>query len=446
MAPNPPIPNLTPVYVTPTPDAPIPLATGRFAIQQGSYTGEGDGTLTLVWASQPRLRFYIPSLDPVGLLSAGKAVLRHLASNAEGVAQVTTTQHSQGQPDSDLGAQGHLTRNMIMGADQPADHVIFHLVNFWNYVNPCPNPTPPEYYVHRLVFEGAGWRVTLQAVEKVRDLVRDLDADSGYAITHAGKVERVDGSSFPRSQAQELFSALYYFFSFVRGFWCPSILYVARDAVGTELWQDWTVLPVTPWTKVLSWFPSDPGCLATVFPGFLRLWQNPDWQDILRVVIHWYVETNLQAGAIEGAIILCQNALERLAYYVLVHDRHVLPETAFQQGGGMTAAHRLRLLFTEFGLPLDVGPNTVRITNLPALAASRKWDAPQALVNLRNCIIHPDQHNNQRLQNYPIPARTDAWIIGLWYLDVILLKLFGHTGCYVNRRSCRFEGEVESVP
>jgi hypothetical protein len=88
----------------------------------------------------------------------------------------------------------------------------------------------------------------------------------------------------------------------------------------------------------------------------------------------------------------------------------------------------------------------VRITNLPALATARNWDAPQALVGLRNCIIHPDQHNNQRLQNYPIPARNEAWIIGLWCLDVTLLKLFGHAGCHVNRRTCQFAGEVEVIP
>ena len=52
----------------------------------------------------------------------------------------------------------------------------------------------------------------------------------------------------------------------------------------------------------------------------------------------------------------------------------------------------------------------------------------------------------QRLQNYPLPARREAWIICLWYFELVLLKWFGYSGHYGNRQTIRFNGETEVVP
>jgi len=178
----------------------------------------------------------------------------------------------------------------------------------------------------------------------------------------------------------------------------------------------------------------------------MSLWEDPDRRDILEVAIHWYVEANLGSGAIEGAVILCQSGLERLAYYIMVHERRVLREEHFGPRG-LAAAERLRRLLTEFGLPTAVGAPRLRVNDLPALAAAQGWtDAPDALVTLRNGIVHPDKRNLQRLQSYPLPARREAWTIYLWYFELVLLKWFGYSGAYANRQTIQFNGETEVVP
>jgi hypothetical protein len=68
------------------------------------------------------------------------------------------------------------------------------------------------------------------------------------------------------------------------------------------------------------------------------------------------------------------------------------------------------------------------------------------MVILRNSIVHPDQHNMRRLQNYPIPARHETRAICLWYFELVLLKWFGYSGNYANRLTIRFGGETEVVP
>lgn len=446
MNPGTPIARLTPIYTTPVPDQPVRLHQGRLGIRQGDYSGEGDGTLDLVWTSRPKLRFDIPSLTPVGVVRPDECVLTLPSLNAEATAHISDARHSGGEHGQSVGARGQPDRNVVIGSEAPAHQVIFHVVNFWAYLNPRPENAPPEYDVGRAVFEG-GWRVALQRVPGLRDLEACLRNDSGCGITHVGRAERVDGSAFSRDDAHELFNALHSFLSFARGMWSPPILYVGTDRTGTAVWRDWTVRQASPWRVVMTWFPEhEPQCLAGAFPGFMRLWLDPDRRDILQVAIHWYIEANLGSGAIEGAVILCQNGLERLAYYIMVHERGTLREQDFRPGG-LSAAERLRRLLTEFGLPTAIGPPKLRVNDLPALAAAQGWrDAPDALVTLRNSIVHPDQRNMQRLQNYPICARREAWTLCLWYFELVLLKWFGYSGNYVNRQTIRFNGETEVVP
>jgi hypothetical protein len=56
--PGKPTARLTPIYTTAKPDESVRLHQGRLGIRQGDYSGEGDGTLDLVWTSRPNPSFY----------------------------------------------------------------------------------------------------------------------------------------------------------------------------------------------------------------------------------------------------------------------------------------------------------------------------------------------------------------------------------------------------
>jgi hypothetical protein len=417
-------------------------------IRQDAYTGTGDGGINLIWKELgPEVRFEIPSLSPYDSLNTAACTLTAPPIQGDVAAILSGVTQSGGRQVSALGVLGRPTQRLLTGNDQPVVQVLFHVVNFWNYLNPRPDPAPSDYDIGRIEFEGGGWRVTLQKVDRLNELESQIRHDSGFAITHAGRAERMDGASFSRRDAHQLLNALHYFLSFARGLWSPPILFVGTDGTGTQVWHEWTVNRASPYRDLFSWFPMFyPKCLAAIFPGFMNLWQNPDIEEILKVAIHWYIEANLISGAIEGAVILSQTGLERLAYYIMVHDRGLLTERDFQSGG-LPAAERLRRLFNEFGLPVAVGPPRLRINNLPALAAAQNWtDAPEGLVRLRNIIVHPDQRNQQRLQAFPLNARVEAWMLCLWYYEAILLKWFGYTGLYVNRQTVPANGITEQIP
>lgn len=81
---------------------------------------------------------------------------------------------------------------------------------------------------------------------------------------------------------------------------------------------------------------------------------------------------------------------------------------------------------------------------------NENWeDAPTAFVRVRNVIVHPGEPRKRSLLNASLTdARYDAWWIGLWYLELVILFLLDYTGQYSNRISeAQWKGDdLEIVP
>jgi hypothetical protein len=182
-------------------------------------------------------------------------------------------------------------------------------------------------------------------------------------------------------------------------------------------------------------------CFEKPFSGFLQLWENKDWNETVRLAIHWYVEANAQAGSIEGAITLTQTALELLASELLVEKYKWLGPDGYER---LMAADRLRLLFRWAGIPTDIPPSRIEQANA---AKGENWsDVPSAMTAIRNTITHPTRKSRNAFSKHGAEARYDVWSLGLWALELCLLKMFGYHGKYANRITQRYRGELEDVP
>jgi hypothetical protein len=175
----------------------------------------------------------------------------------------------------------------------------------------------------------------------------------------------------------------------------------------------------------------------------LKLWLDEAWEEVVRVAIHWYVEANAQAGSIEGSIVLTQTAFELLASAVLVEDHGCLSTDGYDK---LAAADRIRLLFRWAGIPITI-PASPRLAALSAVAAEDNWpDTAIAMTKIRNTITHPTKKNRDKFGRHPSAARIQVWLLGLWNLELCLLRLFEYRGTYANRITQAYAGEVENVP
>ena len=70
-------------------------------------------------------------------------------------------------------------------------------------------------------------------------------------------------------------------------------------------------------------------------------------------------------------------------------------------------------------------------------------DAPNALMEMRNYLVHPEH------KYHPVdfrPAIHETWKLGLWYLELSLLKLCEYSGEYHNRLTSEWVDQIEYVP
>lgn len=341
----------------------------------------------------------------------------------------------------ELVISGKLDELVAIGSSRGIAYLIFHIVNFHDYSGEhVHNSSGSGYWRGRLLLEADGWRVTIDSLEpKIREeLMKSLKDDGGYAITHIAKLERIDAQELVLEEALNVLNGLSYFLAFVRGIWIGPLFPVGFDSGNNLLWEQWTFYPASPYKEVASWFPlQEPEQLTIAFVGFMKRWTDSNWREPLKLAIHWYIESNLQAGAVEGSVIMTQAAFELLYERLLGFPSRKI-----------TGDKKLEKLFVNANLPLNLTDqfcDQSSLRNLIVFATEKNISIPKAITEIRNRITHP-QYKNETFEIHPADLRQEVWRVGLWYLELVLLDLFEYQGTYKNRLKFTWEGDYDKSP
>ncbi|ROQ92177.1 hypothetical protein [Desulfosoma caldarium] len=320
--------------------------------------------------------------------------------------------------------------------------VVFHLFNFVDLLGTRKSTQQSKTAMHTIYhvdLDCDDWNVELKSLLSTRENFKKLKQEGGYQLTHIGEIQKADQTPFTGRDADGCLHALRFFLSFAKGGWCEPICAVGFDAFGNRVWESWSS-PRHPWQNFLSWFnPHQGSQLSTLFPGFMKRWANDDWREALREVIYWYLNANDSSRGIDAGIILTQAAIERLSYEYSVKEKKLLTSKGFKD---LWASDKFRLLFSSLRIPLDIPPETPRLQSL-ASAGQMNWlDAPHALTEIRNSLVHPEHKRRCQLET----VYYEAWNLGLWYLEMSILAICGYSGTYWNRLKQRWVGQTEVVP
>lgn len=345
---------------------------------------------------------------------------------------------------------GCLNEPTVLGSSQDLTNLVFHLTNFHNFLG-TQISRKNSVCSDRLILEADAWSIYIDNMENLTDIIESLQSQGGYSITHVGKIERSDKKTFTSKESEEVLEVLHWFLSFCRGFRISPILLVGQNSNGEKVWEKWHDNQlISPWKRVDSWFiDSDKltsQSINELFAGFLTLWQTNIWNDSVRLAIHWYLESNAQAGAVQSSIILLQAAFELLAGTLLVEDKKIITQQDFDNTKKYHAAKKLECLLSECGISLDI-PGT--LTHLLQAAKDLHWsNGVKALTETRNALIHANPKKRKRLLNRSFYEKMDIVNLGLWYLELILLRIFGYKGKYLSRvaRKEFKDQNIETVP
>lgn len=195
---------------------------------------------------------------------------------------------------------------------------------------------------------------------------------------------------------------------------------------------------VDTYQSVWSWAPIRASGIVDLWNNFLTLWKDKDDRDFLITAIHWYVEANKLSGFTEGAIILVQTALELVYNWLVVENKKLL---IGRDAENITAANKIRLLISQLNLTFDFPDSFKHLSKIHEIS-----NAPEAFVQIRNAIVHSQEEKRKKLSEIPPTARYEALSLGVWYLELSLLKILDYKGNYQNRCSRKPDALNEIVP
>jgi hypothetical protein len=447
---NPFVPEDTPVglkaiYPMASVNQSVKLYVGDLELEQGTKRLSGKGVVQFEWLPRPGLRFSLalasknqhqPQLE--------NGILHMLGINWHAKVSVLGYAVFSGKRRHNVTGS---VDDFELGQGQNVAAILFHVTNFKNYFglrvrDDEGTKTSPS----RAVIEAGEWRITLDGIEESKRIFDELKDIGGFAITHVGKLERLDGKKFAAKTSEKVFDALFRYLSFCRGAWVAPILAVGFDENGDRVWEKWRGWKMERWKNVHNWFNdhSEEG-LSKGFAGFYRLWQDEKWKEPLLLSNHWYVEANMSAGGVEGSIILAQSAFELLGWTHFVEEKMALSEKGYE---GLSAMDKIRLLLSISGIP-SIIPSSLSKLTAAAKAKENQWkDGPQAITEVRNALVHSNPTKRRKVFDEHHALVHESWRLSLWYLELILLKTFNYEGKYSNRTApTRWKGEeVETVP
>ncbi len=382
--------------------------------------------MELVWRPGPWVGWKHSITAPLGAIPSflpGRIQL--WGTGASGRAQ--TTGYAFADRMRRLAVQGFCPEGVVLGPKRPSLTALnFHLVNFPDYVGEWIG-TSEAAWAGRTGFRAAGWDIQLDLVENYKELKEGLKVDQGYAITHVGRANRLDGGAFDAREARQLLANLHLLFGFVRGSWSGPALFVGRDPSGTPIWRDLSVLDASPHVYRQSFFVNhDPKMIGRIAPGFFDRLMSSDWEDPFRRAVQFYVNANLSVP-IEVGIILAHSGLELLAWSTFVRGGLVAPQEFDRT---WPAERQIRRLMALASVPVAVPPELSALSS--ALAPMKPGaDAATAIASVRNRIVHPPK--NRAFLSPDSDLIRDTWRLSLLYLELSLLYLTGYRGEMLSR-------------
>ena len=271
--------------------------------------------------------------------------------------------------------------------------------------------------------ETSSWCVEITGVSDISDVVKTLKQDGGYGLTYNGVVTRSHGADFSVKDVQPLLTALRVFLSFARGTSCSLALVEGQDQYKEASWLRWGAHHVESWKKERSWLRLLNGAdiLSELFPKFwcLLLEGGEKGKDAILRAIDWYLQSNVSAPYV--GLLLTQAALERLSHQILKNWQvRLLKDRKETSGAGKIIGEALQCLDLGSDLPQDC----------KELSKLKRWESgPHAIVAIRNDLIHP----KEKFSSVSDYAHHEAWNLGQWYIEMILLRMLDYQGSYANR-------------
>lgn len=278
----------------------------------------------------------------------------------------------------------------------------------------------PNFFDIRLYLRSSDWQIEIEPLPDIKDKIRVLALQSGFALTHIGIIKKQENVQFSLDQAGKILRALETYISFMRGSWCGLLLPIGLLEERIS-WQRWNRPMVMPWrTTPIYWCMNfDFEELNKSFDKFVNV---PEYPALINVISFFTGANKLEAPDLD--VIMVQVALEILV-------------SLYAPGGPYTEKKdkKIRRLLKVKHISPDIPSELkelyeyckINITNGSPI------DGPNAITYLRNLLMHPQKDKIDKIVGVPEKIMVQATSLGLAYIELILLNVFEYEGHYMDR-------------
>lgn len=282
------------------------------------------------------------------------------------------------------------------------------------------------------VLQDDDWTVQIRQSPQRDEAKQYLRSVGGFQITHIASIHKNDGTAFSIQGAREKIASIRLFLSFANGAYIGTCRTTGTDSPWTIVWEDWHGYPADwsngqpshSWLRTNSQFNrNETRAIADLFPLLISEVDAND--DAVRTV-----ERYLGANATRPFIdFTSSRTMGEMAAAVLQ------PECS-------NPWLRLALELSGAGVNLDIPPEFENLQKLyddnprwtnRGHSASIMGPGPTALRELRDHYEHPARKINGLNNDYAGLALYEAWHLGQWYLETLILHRCGYQGERANR-------------
>ena len=169
----------------------IVLYDGELELEQGSNHLREMGTIQFQWFPSPRITFCLRETAKQIFFTIGAdAFLRLADGRTIPSACITHLPMAYREGRLSQNPSGRVESPASQATVLPFSYLMFLLPNFPDMMGEGILYSSGVWRAGRIDLHACGWRVTIDPVEHPRELREELKRQSGYIVTHVGRLER----------------------------------------------------------------------------------------------------------------------------------------------------------------------------------------------------------------------------------------------------------------
>jgi len=316
----------------------------------------------------------------------------------------------------------------IGNIDEPVEYIRFELTNQEQRAGCLIQTSKNSASLNRLELKDDKYKII---IDQHVDLIlkkSDLERTGGYQFLSSVKIEVENNDTFKLKEIESTLIKFSAYIQFLNARKCPQLIVYgfSNDKV---IWKRVQALESDSYEYYNGWVLKHKDMkLYKIWDKFCEIWRSENDQESIQIILDWYNEANKKKISLEGRIVLVQNALELMFNWLMSEKYKYITAN---DANNMSAAAKIGFLLSFFQIESRISENLVEL--IKYAKEYNYVNSPETFVNIRNIIVHSNQKKRLKMKKLTNQAKEEALNLGIWYVEILLMKLLGYKGLYNNR-------------